>query len=173
MYDKDNSGEIDLDEMVEIFCLMYAVQVLFRISLKAPLSLIFQGFFRIFENILILNISRFFLGFLWKYPYPEYFKGFSEAEATERAEKIFHTLDRWKISGNYLKSWGENAAQYSYKPFSTLWIGEKYLFTRLGSPPSWCSLTQTTIYKFNFFPETTMETLKKMNLSRLVLLTNY
>ena len=58
MYDKDNSGEIDLDEMVEIFCLMYAVQVLFRISLKAPLSFIFQGFFRIFENILILNISR-------------------------------------------------------------------------------------------------------------------
>ena len=28
MYDKDSSGEIDLDEMVEIFCLMYAVQVL-------------------------------------------------------------------------------------------------------------------------------------------------
>ena len=27
MYDKDNSGEIDLDEMVEIFCLMYAIQV--------------------------------------------------------------------------------------------------------------------------------------------------
>jgi Ca2+-binding EF-hand superfamily protein len=27
MYDKDGSGEIDLDEMVEIFCLMYAVQV--------------------------------------------------------------------------------------------------------------------------------------------------
>ena len=27
MYDKDSSGEIDLDEMVEIFCLMYAVQV--------------------------------------------------------------------------------------------------------------------------------------------------
>ena len=64
MYDKDNSGEIDLDEMVEIFCLMYAVQVLFRISLKVPFSLIFQGFSRIFENILILNISRFFLGFL-------------------------------------------------------------------------------------------------------------
>ena len=48
MYDKDNSGEIDLDEMVEIFCLMYAVQVLFRISLKVPFSLIFQGFSRIF-----------------------------------------------------------------------------------------------------------------------------
>ena len=60
MYDKDNSGEIDLDEMVEIFCLMYAVQVLFRISLKVPFSLIFQGFSRIFENILILNISSFF-----------------------------------------------------------------------------------------------------------------
>ena len=28
MYDKDSSGEIDLDEMVEIFCLMYAVQVM-------------------------------------------------------------------------------------------------------------------------------------------------
>ena len=27
MYDKDNSGEIDLDEMVEIFCLMYSIQV--------------------------------------------------------------------------------------------------------------------------------------------------
>ena len=27
MYDKDSSGEIDLAEMVEIFCLMYAVQV--------------------------------------------------------------------------------------------------------------------------------------------------
>ena len=27
MYDKDNSGEIDLDEMVEIFVLMYAIQV--------------------------------------------------------------------------------------------------------------------------------------------------
>ena len=27
MYDKDSSGEIDLEEMVEIFCLMYAVQV--------------------------------------------------------------------------------------------------------------------------------------------------
>ena len=27
MYDKDSSGAIDLEEMVEIFCLMYAVQV--------------------------------------------------------------------------------------------------------------------------------------------------
>ena len=27
MYDKDASGEIDLEEMVEIFCLMYAIQV--------------------------------------------------------------------------------------------------------------------------------------------------
>ena len=27
MYDKDASGEIDLGEMVDIFCLMYAVQV--------------------------------------------------------------------------------------------------------------------------------------------------
>ena len=34
MYDKDNSGEIDLDEMVEIFCLMYSIQV----SLSSPSS---------------------------------------------------------------------------------------------------------------------------------------
>ena len=27
MYDKDGSGEIDLDEMTEIFCLMYSIQV--------------------------------------------------------------------------------------------------------------------------------------------------
>ena len=28
---------------------------------------------------------------------------------------------------------------------------EKYKFTPLVSPTPWCSLTQTTIYKFNFF----------------------
>ena len=30
MYDKDGSGEIDVDEMVDIFSLMYTVQVIER-----------------------------------------------------------------------------------------------------------------------------------------------
>ena len=72
MYDKDSSGEIDLEEMVEIFCLMYAVQVLTNTSPSI-------GFF---FGVLLIEFPLFCL------------QGFSEAEATERAEKIFHTLDR-------------------------------------------------------------------------------
>ena len=38
MYDKDGSGEIDVDEMVDIFSLMYTVQV------NANSNLVFQLF---------------------------------------------------------------------------------------------------------------------------------
>ena len=69
MYDKDSSGEIDLDEMVEIFCLMYAVQVRHSPTKE-----------QIFDS---LRLKVFIC-----------LQGFSEEEATERAEKIFHTLDR-------------------------------------------------------------------------------
>ena len=34
MYDKDGSGEIDVDEMVDIFSLMYTVQVIQRRGTK-------------------------------------------------------------------------------------------------------------------------------------------
>ena len=42
MYDKDGSGEIDVDEMVDIFSLMYSVQVLLVLLPMKLLVLIVQ-----------------------------------------------------------------------------------------------------------------------------------
>ena len=49
MYDKDGSGEIDLDEMTEIFCLMYSIQV--------PLVSIYMQLDKSFEQIFIILIT--------------------------------------------------------------------------------------------------------------------
>ena len=71
MYDKDNSGEIDLDEMVEIFCLMYSIQVSYWSTLH----------FFILININSIDILA-------------VLKGYTEEEAIERAGKVFESLDK-------------------------------------------------------------------------------
>ena len=71
MYDKDNSGEIDLDEMVEIFCLMYSIQVSHWSTLR----------FVVLININSIDILA-------------VLKGYTEEEAIERAGKVFESLDK-------------------------------------------------------------------------------
>ena len=58
-------GEIDVDEMVEIFCLMYALQVIHKQI---------DIFCQVISSSLV--------------------QGYTEEEATERAMKIFATLDK-------------------------------------------------------------------------------
>ena len=92
MYDKDNSGEIDLDEMVEIFCLMYSIQV----------SHWSTSHFSV--NVKIIDIMA-------------VLKGYTEEEAIERAGKVFESLDKNNDGGlaedEFVKVGAENCEGYS------------------------------------------------------------
>ena len=94
MYDKDNSGEIDLDEMVEIFCLMYSIQVSYWSTLH----------FFILININSIDILA-------------VLKGYTEEEAIERAGKVFESLDKNNDGGlaedEFVKVGAENCEGYS------------------------------------------------------------
>jgi hypothetical protein len=71
------AGEIEVDEMVDIFCLMYSVQV--RTQFLSFNNCVSQNW------VLHLGYPYYFLSSL---------QGYTEEEATERALNIFESLDK-------------------------------------------------------------------------------
>ena len=77
MYDQDGSGEITPDEMVEIFSLMYAVQVGYFSQQKITMRLMRRKMTTIESAQMYVTNTQ----------------GFTEGEGKAQAKKVFEALD--------------------------------------------------------------------------------